>query len=169
MVPLNGRTDTLRRTSGRLGRALVVLTMALGLLIVMERFGALALGTSHADAGHAGSARWLIAFAKAAPEMLAVLALWWIRGALAAFARGEFFTEALARALRRAGIALAIAGASVVALLPSIERLLGSPPGYLIAYDVDSLVLAIVGIALTLIAHVLKRAAALQAELDEIF
>src|SRR5690349_17737821 len=153
--------DDLRHTSHRLGQALGGLAVALAILIALERFGALALGTAPADPAHAMFARWLLAFAKAVPEALAVLALWWIRGALAAFARGEFFTPALAYALRRAGFALAMAAAITIALLPSASAAFGTPPGYLIAYDVNAFVLGAVGIALTLIAHVLQRAAAL--------
>jgi hypothetical protein len=159
----------LRHTSRRLGKALGALALALAALVLLERFGALALGTHAPEPGHDAAGRWLRAAAHALPEMLSVLALWWIRGALAEFAAGEFFTPALAKALRRAGFALAIAAAFSVALLPSIEGALGWPPGYVIAFDVRTFVLGAVGIALTLIAHVLMRAALLQAELDEIF
>jgi len=161
-------TDDLRHTSRRLGQALAGLAVALAVLIVLERFGALAFHAGAYRDGATGS-DWLLALAKALPEALVVVALWWIRGALAAFASGEYFTPALAQALRRTGIALAIAAAFVVAVLPSIARALGQPPGYLIALDVNSFALGAVGIALTLISHVLRRAAALQAELDEIF
>lgn len=163
-VARDHEADDLRHTSLRLGQALAALAVALAALIALERFGPLMVGAVPHAAGD-----WSLAVAKALPEFLAVLALWWIRGALAAFARGEFFTPALARALRRAGIAIAIAAAYTLALLPSIAKALGSPPGYLIAFDVSAFVLGAVGIALVLIAHVLKRAAVLQAELDEIF
>jgi hypothetical protein len=62
-----------------------------------------------------------------------VLALWWVRQALAAFARGELFTPTITRALRRVGLA---AGALMgVFLVPSLTRALGFGPGYMIAYD----------------------------------
>jgi hypothetical protein len=159
----------LRHTSRRLGQALGALALALAALVVLERFGALALGTAAPEPGHALSERWLRAAAHALPELLCVLALWWVRGALATFASGAFFTPALARALRRAGIALAVAAVFAVAVLPTADGLLGWPRGYLVAFDVRTFVLGAVGIALTLIAHVLRRAATLQAELDEIF
>ncbi|NTX09139.1 DUF2975 domain-containing protein, partial [Myxococcus sp. CA040A] len=56
-----------------------------------------------------------------------------------------------------------------VFIVPSLMRLIGFEPGYVIAYDVGGLVLGAVGLALTLLANVLTHAFALQSELEEIF
>ncbi len=71
--------------------------------------------------------------------------------------------------LERLGLTLASAAFLTVFILPSIARWLGFAPGYVIAYDVSNLVLGALGLSLTIIARVLRSAAAAQAELDEIF
>jgi DUF2975 family protein len=103
------------------------------------------------------------------PEALFLLALWWVGAALEAFARGELFAAPIVRMLERVGIALACGAAARIALVPPACRLLGFDPGYWIAFDAAGLTLGAIGLALRAIAGVLRQAAAIQSELDEMF
>jgi hypothetical protein len=105
----------------------------------------------------------------ALPEVSYLLALWWIRQALAAMARGELYGPAIRRMLDRVGLTLALGAFASVFLVPGLCRWLGYDPGFWIAYDVSALVLGAVGLSLKVIADVLRHAAGVQAELDGMF
>ena len=159
----------IRRTSANLRRLLSGLLATLAVLLVLERFGAVTMQLLiHGLSGEALRRLGLAAVA-ACPEVLFLLALWWIRQALAAFADGEFYTPTITRMLDRVGTMLATGSFITVFLIPSAARALGSGPGYLIAYDISGLVLGAVGLSLKVIAHVLRRASEMEAELDGIF
>jgi hypothetical protein len=146
----------------------VLWTLSL-VLVVLERFSA---ATIRAVAtGFAGEAlRTLTCQAAAAvPEALFLLALWWVREALAAFARGELFGTPMTRMLDRVGVLLACGSAVRIFLVPGVCRLLGFDAGHWIAFDAAGMVLGAIGLALKAIAGVLRHASLLQAELDEIF
>lgn len=138
-------------------------------LVVLERFSA--AGITLFTSGFATDAVRAFAcqVAAAVPEALYLLALWWVREALAAFSRGEWFAMAMTRMLDRVGIVLACAAATRILLVPGACRLLGFDPGYWIAFDAEGLVLVAIGLALKAIAGVLRHASTIQAELDEIF
>ena len=159
----------IQRTSARLRRLLTGLLVSLAFLLVGERFGA--VGLLLWKQGFRGEAlrRLALACVAACPEVLFLLALWWIRQALAAFAEGKFYTPTISRMLDRVGTMLATGSFITVFLIPSAARALGFGPGYLIAYDVSGLVLGAVGLSLKVIAHVLRRASEMEAELDGIF
>ncbi|MBA3961722.1 MAG: DUF2975 domain-containing protein [Chthoniobacterales bacterium] len=139
------------------------------MLLVLERFGAIGLQLARRGFSGDGPRRLALECAVAFPEVLYLLALWWVRQTLAAFALGELYSPAICRMLERLGLTLASAAFLTVFILPSIARWLGFAPGYVIAYDVSNLVLGALGLSLTIIARVLRSAAAAQAELDEIF
>jgi hypothetical protein len=162
------RTE-IRRTSARLRRVLTGLLVSLAVLLVGERFGSLVV--LFLDQGLSGEPlrRLGLACVAACPEVLFLLALWWIRQALAAFADGQFYTPTITRMLERVGTTLATGALINVFVIPSASRALGFSPGYLIAYDVSGLVLGAVGLSLKVIAHVLRRASEMEAELDGIF
>src|SRR6185295_16694731 len=86
--------------------------------------------------------------AAAFPEALFLLGLWWVREALAAFARGELFAAPMTRMLDRVGVVLAAGSAVRIFAVPGICRLLGFDSGYWIAFDAASLVLGAIGLAL---------------------
>lgn len=159
----------LRTRSARLARVLAVLLVVLVALLLSERFGA--VGLSLLDEGVGGEAirRFGMQLVAAIPEACYLMALWWVRAALVEFARGAFHTPVIAKALQRVGVMLTAGAAIALFVEPSLQRALGFDPGYLIAYDIGSVVLCAVGLALAMLAHVLERAAAVQAELDEIF
>jgi hypothetical protein len=159
-------TAAIRQTSARMRGFMTALVISLAVLLVLERFGSLA-----AEALRGG---WIwrrvaLQAVSAMPEVLYLLALVWVRQALAAFASGDLYTPTIARMVDRVGTTLAAGALVGVFLVPSALRLLGQGPGYLIAYDIAGLVLGAVGLSLKVIAHVLRRAAELQAELDEMF
>jgi hypothetical protein len=105
----------------------------------------------------------------AVPEALFLLGLWWVRQALAAFSRGEWFAAPMTRMLERVGVVLACGSAVRILVVPGACRLLGFNAGHWIAFDAAGLVLGAIGLALKAIAGVLRHASAIQSELDEIF
>ena len=166
---MNEEKTAIQRTSTHLCRLVTALVVTLTVLLLLERFGA--VGLRLATRGFTGDLpRRLAAQAIAAlPEFAYILALWWIRQTLAAFAAGKLYTAAVTRMLDRVGTMLAVGALTNIFLVPAASRALGFGPGYLIPYDVSGFVLAAVGLALKVIAHVLRRAADIQAELEEIF
>jgi len=162
------RLPALAARSARLRDLMSLLLVAMTVLLLLERFSAAALAL-YRDADAQAVRRLAAQFIAAGPELLYLLALWWVRQALDGFSRGALFAPAIARALERVGIVL-VAGALINTLVvPGAQTMLGFGPGYLIAYDVGGLVLGAVGLSLSILAHVLRYAAAMQAELDEIF
>lgn len=159
----------IRQTSAKLRRFVSCLLASLAVLLVLERFGAVSMQLFKQGLGGDGPRRLAFQCVAASPEVLYLVALWWIRQALAAFAEGKFYTPTITRMINRVGTMLATAAFISVFLIPSASRALGFGPGYVIAYDVSGLVLGAVGLSLKVIAHVLRRASELQAELDEIF
>jgi hypothetical protein len=138
-------------------------------LVVLERFSAATIrvfATGFADEPLRALA---CQTAAAFPEALYLLGLWWVREALAAFARGELFGGPMTRMLDRVGVLLACGSAARILLVPGICRLLGFNAGHWIAFDAAGLVLGAIGLALRAIAGVLRHAATIQSELDEIF
>ena len=155
--------------SARMRRFVTVLWIFALILVVLERFSAATIAAVRS--GFASDAlRHLACQAVAAlPELLFVVALWWVRDALAAFSRGELFAPPIARMLDRVGVALACGAAARIFLVPSACRLLGFNPGHWIAFDAAGMVLGAVGLALKAIAGVLRQASSIKSELDEIF
>jgi len=162
-------TASIQQHSARVKRFVTLLWAASATLVVLERFSAATIRL--VSSGFASEpARALACQAAAAvPEALFLLALWWIRDALAAFARGELFALPMTCMLDRVGVVLACASAVRIFAVPGICRLLGFDAGHLIAFDAASLVLGAIGVALKSIAGVLRHAADIQSELDEIF
>ena len=157
--------EVIRARSRRLRSVVTVMVFGLGALLAMERFSAAAI-----QAWRGGGWDWLAAQAAAAvPELVYLLALWWVRQALAAFAAGELFTPAVARTLHRVGLTLAIGALLNSFVVPAVQTMVGRGPGYLIAYDMAGLVLGLVGLSLSMLATLFTHASALQSELDEIF
>ena len=159
----------IQRRSARLRRFVTLLCSGLIVLLVLERFGfaleeLIRHGVDSRTLGRLG-----VQTVQALPEALYLLALWWIRQALAAIGRGELYGPAIRRMLDRVGWMLALGALASVFLVPGLCRWLGYDPGFWIAYDVSALVLGAVGLSLKVIADVLRHAASVQAELDGIF
>ena len=150
-------------------RYVTVLWIVSFILVVLERFSA--AGIKVFASGFAADV--LRAFAcqaaAAVPEGLFLLGLWWVRDALTAFARGEWFAMPMTRMLDRVGVVLAVGSAVRIFLVPGACRLLGFDAGHWIAFDAAGMVLGAIGLALKAIAGVLRHASVVQSELDEIF
>jgi Protein of unknown function (DUF2975) len=159
----------IQKSSAKLRRLITFLLTALAATLVLERFGAVGIQLFRQSGGTDTLSRLAFECITACPEVLYLIALWWIRQALSAFAEGELYAPTVARMLDRVGIMLAAGAFISVFLVPSATRAIGFAPGYMIAFDVSGLVLGAVGLSLKVIAHVLRRAAEMQAELDEIF
>lgn len=167
---MKGHPDVIRRQSASLRTAVTVLFVSLAALVVLERFGWIAVeGAASPDARHHVMHRLGIELVAALPEVFYLLALWWIRSALSSCAAGEFYAPVLTRMLRRVGACVATGAVLNVAVVPSLDRLLGASPGYWIAFDVTGCVLGAIGLSLIILARVLDRARELQTELDAIF
>jgi len=159
----------IRERSSSLRRHLSVLLVALAGTLAFERFGSVGLQLIGAGFAEDGLRRLAFECTRAFPEVLFLVALWWIRQAMVELARGDLFAPTIARMLERVGILLAIGAFIAVFVVPGASRLLGHGPGYLIAYDVSGLVLGAVGLSLKVIAQLVRRASELQAELDGMF
>lgn len=158
--------DEIRRKSVFYARGTGLLLLVLVLLLLLERFGwllAVPIG------GPMSWQRLALACASAVPEVLHLAALWWLRRALLELGNGRLFAAVVTRALQRVGLLLFAGAALGVLLLPSVSAWLGQPPGYVIAYDVQQVVVAALGLSLGLVGRLLQHAAAIQSELDGIF
>ncbi|WP_266170336.1 DUF2975 domain-containing protein [Dyella subtropica] len=159
----------IRRRSARLRQFVTCLLAALWVLLMLERFGAVAIQLSTHGFDGEPLRRLADQLVAACPEVFYLLSLWWIRQALAAFARGELYTSTITKMLGRVGAMLAAGAFISVFLVPAATYMLGFGPGYWVAFDVSGLVLGAVGLSLHIIGRVLQRASELQAEIDEIF
>jgi hypothetical protein len=139
------------------------------MLVLLERFSALLIEAF--AYGFTGIVMRRLAYQaiSALPEVMFLLGLWWVREALSAFSRGELFGPPVTRMLERVGVVLAIGAMIRLFVVPGACRLLGFDLGYWIAFDASALVLGATGIAFKVIAGVLRRASAIESELDEIF
>lgn len=166
---MNDDAIALREDSAKLRRFVTGLWIASAALTVLERFSNATIRLVQHHFASEDLAYLACQAVNFVPEALFLLGLWWIRDALAAFARGEWFTSPIARMLDRVGIVLACGALVRIAIVPGACRLLGLDSGYWIAFDASALVLGAIGLALRAIAGVLRRASAIQSELDEIF
>lgn len=155
----------------RLSRALRVATLlvmaGLLLLLGLGSFGLPlwgGLGSSRIDEGQ----RLALMLVQGLPALGYLWALWSAQRALGLLAAGHTFTPILAQAMRRMGAGV-LAGAllQVFAVINLLRVLLGGSGSYLYL-DPSAIVLGAVGAALILLASVVDRGRALQAELDEI-
>ncbi len=162
-------TAEIQRRSARLRTFVTLLCSGLIVLLVLERFGFALEELIRRGIDTKKLGRLAVQTVEALPEALYLLALWWIRQALAAIGRGELYGPAIRRMLDRVGLMLTLGAFASVFLVPGLCRLFGYDPGFWIAYDVSALVLGAVGLSLKVIADVLRHAADVQAELDGIF
>ena len=93
-------------------------------------------------------------------------AIWTVARACAAIGRGDYFGQVVPRMLTGVGLALFCGAIANVFVVPNLMRLAAGRGGYA-AYDVAAITLGVVGLALVVIAPLLRQAAAMRAELDE--
>jgi hypothetical protein len=159
----------IRARSASLCRLVGALAAALWLLLLLERFGAAGLHIVQHGADSDSLRALAVQGVAAIPEAIFLFALDGVRRALAEFARGQLYAPTIAWMLDRVGVLLAAGAFIGIFLVPALQRALGAGPGYWIGFDVSALVLGALGLSLTVIARVFGNAAALKAELDEIF
>lgn len=162
-------TIFIKKRSLQLSRRITALLAMVFLLFLSERFSLVLIDLYRS---HYTIVAWRnlgLQATASVPEAIYLSALWWVRQALQSFTRGELFAPVVGQALHRVGIVLLIGALLNIFLVPILQHFLGIGPGYLIAFDIEGIVLGAVGLSLMLLAHVLMRAAELQSELDEIF
>ncbi|WP_179188120.1 DUF2975 domain-containing protein [Sphingomonas sp. IBVSS2] len=102
------------------------------------------------------------------PMLFYLAAIWMVRQALAALARGVLFDRVMPRLILLVGIALAAGALVNVFVVPWIWfAVLGR--GSYAYYDVAAITLGVVGFALVLVARLLAQAAEMREELDAMF
>ena len=148
---------------------MTALWVVCALLVLLERFSALLITAFAHGFTEIVMRRLMCEAVSALPEVMFLLGLWWVREALSAFIGGELFGPPVTRMLERVGVMLAIGALIRICVVPGACRLLGLNPGYWIAFDASAIVLGAMGIAFKVIANVLRRASAIESELDEIF
>lgn len=158
----------LPRAAARLRRMLSFLLGFAILLLLLER-----LAYAGAFLPDRGAAAFVPALGRqlvfAAPAILYLLALWHLRQALAWAARGAPFGPLVPVALERVGWLLVAGAAVAIFLMPAAHRLLGVGFARLIDHDLASIILAAIGAGLTFLARLIRRAAEIEGELDEMF
>lgn len=171
MTSTKSQADTaqIRERSAKYARLVMALLVTFAVLLVLERFGVVLVQFLHSGPTAKTFAYLVLKAVTATPEVCYLLALWGVRQALTDFAAGKFYTPTLTRMLERSGLALAAGAFITVFLVPGASWLLGFGPGYYIAFDVSALLLGCIGLTFRVLADVLRRAAQLQAELDEMF
>lgn len=104
------------------------------------------------------------------PMLFYLAGVWTIRQAFAGLAEGEMFNQLLPVLLRRLGLALAGGGVASVFLTQWLWRvLLGPASGAWAAFDPPAITIGLVGLLMIVLADLMKRAAAMQQELDGFF
>jgi hypothetical protein len=105
----------------------------------------------------------------AIPILIYLGALWRVRRAFSAIAEGALFTPEVATAMRHVGLLLTAGAGAAFVINPYLHRLAADDYPRLVEFDVATLVIGAVGIALTFIARLFDQAVRLQREMDEIF
>ncbi|WP_449448347.1 DUF2975 domain-containing protein [Thermomonas brevis] len=116
--------------------------------------------------GGAGT-RLLLMLVRLLPGLGYLWALWAVQRALGDLA-GRLFHATLARALRHIGVGVLAGALLSVFAVTNLSRWILGGHGSVLYFDLSGIVLGVVGAALVLLAQVIDRARALQAELDEI-
>lgn len=147
--------DALRRRS-RLLRDLVTFAFAVVALALLTILAAVI-------ANGAPAVLWV----RQLPLVFYLAAIWMVRQALAAIARGGSFERTVARMIGRVGVVLALGALTNVFFGPWLGRVLFGR-GPIAAFDPAAITLGVIGFALVLLASILGSAADMRAELDEI-
>lgn len=166
---MTAKNSSLAREAAHTERIVGFSLLVLAALLLGERFGS-ALPVLVRSGFTPDTLAALAAQAiRATPEAFYLLALLGVRDALAALARLDPHSPIVAPMLERVGLHLAAGGFIGVLLVPGALRLAGADPGYWIAFDISGWALGLLGLALRVIARVLRQASVLRTELDGIF
>ncbi len=153
--------NRLRDDCRRLARGLVILCLVVSGLILLESLGPWLV--RRPDAGIV--VRRLIDLVAPAAY---VAGIWRFGRVLRLFADNGRIVVAVAEGLNGVGWAVAAGGVFQVAVAPGLQTLSGHGPGYWIGLDPAAFALAALGLALLVLARMVRRAARLEAELETI-
>jgi|GEM_PF-359290 len=112
--------------------------------------------------------RALLLVVRLLPGVGYLWALWAVQRALGELAGGALFAPAVARAMRHIGIGVLAGALCNVFVVTNLSRWIAGGQGGYLYFDLSGIVLGVVGAALVLMARLVDRARALQAELDGI-
>ena len=157
--------DRFRQQCRLLRIATLVVFCGLSLLLAL---GASGLPWFPAGSEDDAGTRLLLMLVRLLPGLGYLWALWAVQRALADLAGGRLFHATLARALRHVGIGVLAGALLSVFAVTNLSRWILGGQGSVLYFDLSGIVLGVVGAALALLAQVIDRARALQAELDEI-
>ncbi|MEZ5443452.1 MAG: DUF2975 domain-containing protein [Lysobacterales bacterium] len=160
-------SDPYRQTCRVLRYATCFVMAGLGLLVVSGVAG-LPLWPPGSVTRFEGSQRLLLTAILALPSLGYLWALWSAQRALGALAAGQTFQLTVARAMRHIGIGVLLGALLQVFAVTNLLRVAFGGRGSYLYFDLSAIVLGVIGAALILLAHLVDRARALQAELDEI-
>jgi Protein of unknown function (DUF2975) len=155
--------NDLVRNAVRLRSLMTALVVSLALILLFER-----LGYVGAYDGPIRMDRALQQLVFSLPSLLYLSALWHFRTAIKAIGDGKAFSAVLAKMLRRASLLL-IGGALTTLLLPLAHAAFRQSYPRVIEFDVATLIVTGIGLAMLAVGNLLDRARELQAELDSFF
>lgn len=159
--------DSFRSQCRLLRAATLVVFACLFLLLALGMVGLPWQGA--AVAGSDAGRRMLLSAVRFLPGLGYLWALWAVQRALGDLAAGRLFHPTLARAMRQIGIGVLIGALLNVFAVINLSRWISGGHGGYAYFDLSGIVLGVVGAALVLLARVVDRARAVQAELDEMF
>jgi len=152
--------NEIQRHSRSLGMLSTVVFFLMLLALCVEA-GALLRGGALSDAAMSGLIFRL-------PLLFYLLAIWKMRQAYAALAKGAMFGDVVPPLLTWIGLALSAGALMTVVGVPLLDHLTIGIGG-LVNYDPAAIVLGIVGLMLAILARLLTQAANMRAELEEFF
>lgn len=155
--------DGLARAAERACRWLTIAVITLTLVLIVER-----LGYARVYDGNATAAGLAVQLVFALPAIIQLAALWQLRSAAAAVAAGLPFGSAVVGGLTRTGACLIVASIASFAMPPA-HYLLDAAYPRSIDLDVAVAIMAAIGGGLIFLARLVRRAAAVETELDAIF
>lgn len=160
--------DSFRSQCRWLRRATILvffgLCLVLGLTFVAGARG-VAPGTGMPGDGNA--LIWL-SLVHLLPAVGYLWALWAVQRALGDVAAGRTFHPAVARAMRHIGMGVLAGALFKVVAVSNLSRWIAGGRGGYLYFDLAAIVLGVVGAALILLARLVERARALEAELEDI-
>lgn len=157
------------RSAARMRRWLTLMLGVAALLLLTERLGYAGAYRAVPPAFPALASAFARQIVFATPAILYLVALWQLRRAAASAARGAPFAPLAAAAVLRVGWLLIGGALTAILLMPPAHRLLGEHYPRLIDYDLANIILAALGLGLIFIARLIRRAATVQGELDQMF
>ena len=157
--------DPIRRSAARLRLLLTIASLALLLILVLERLG-------YAGAYRRGGLDLLQLPAQlvlSLPALMDLGALWCLRGAAASAADGHPFGRVTSTAFRRVGALLTASALTGLFLVPVLAPLFDGQPERLIDADISTVVLGVIGIGMIFVGSLIDRAGAAERELEAFF